>query len=256
QGFRHNNVLHGNHFRKDWQERVRTWFDQAGRKHSRRAARKEKAAKTAPRPLQLLRPAVRCTTVRYNMRIRQGRGFSLEELKTAGVNRKEALSIGIPVDHRRRNRSEESLKRNVERLTAYKERLIVLPRKHSGKKAKKVEKPSIVCFSREARAILRRSYLCHPALPQRSHEPSPARRRNSMLTRPFAMLALPSASQARSQLVQQRRQRRTRPRRNSRLATGSIYAHPVTLVPCKAGARQRAQAHSQQDLDRQRRPRY
>ena len=69
------------------------------------------------------------------MRIRAGRGFSLQELKTAGVNKKQALSIGIPVDHRRRNRSEESLERNVERLKAYKDRLILFPLK--SKKPKK-----------------------------------------------------------------------------------------------------------------------
>lgn len=42
-------VLHRNHFRKDWQSRVKTWFDQPGRKHSRRVARQEKAAKAGLR---------------------------------------------------------------------------------------------------------------------------------------------------------------------------------------------------------------
>lgn len=60
--------------------------------------------------------------------MRAGKGFSLAELKAAGIRRKEALSIGIPVDHRRRNLSEEGLKINVDRLTAYKARLIVFPR--------------------------------------------------------------------------------------------------------------------------------
>jgi large subunit ribosomal protein L13e len=53
-------------------------------------------------------------------------------MKEAGIGRKEALGIGIVVDHRRRNLSEEGKKINVERLKAYKERLIVFPRK-SGK---------------------------------------------------------------------------------------------------------------------------
>ena len=69
------------------------------------------------------------------MRIRSGRGFTLEELKAAGVQKKQALTIGIPVDHRRRNRSEESLERNVQRLKAYKDRLILFPLK--SKKPKK-----------------------------------------------------------------------------------------------------------------------
>ncbi|KAM0750241.1 ribosomal protein L13e [Meredithblackwellia eburnea MCA 4105] len=134
-GFAHNNVLHRNHFRKDWQSRVKTWFDQPGKKHSRRVARQAKAAKAGLRPVELLRPAVRAPTLRYNTKLRAGRGFTKAELKAAGIRTKEALSIGIPVDHRRKNRSEEGLKVNKERLEAYKARLIVFP-----KKAGKVKK--------------------------------------------------------------------------------------------------------------------
>lgn len=47
------------------------------------------------------------------MRVRAGRGFTFEELKAAGIAKKQALTIGIPVDHRRRNRSEESLARSL-----------------------------------------------------------------------------------------------------------------------------------------------
>jgi len=127
-GFAHNNVLHKNHFRKDWQRRVRTWFDQPGRKLRRRTARKTKAATLGVRPLSLLRPAVRGQTVRYNAKLRLGRGFTHAELKEAGIGRKQALGLGITVDHRRRNLSEEGKKLNVERLAAYKARLIVFPR--------------------------------------------------------------------------------------------------------------------------------
>jgi large subunit ribosomal protein L13e len=35
----------------------------------------------APRPAELLRPAVHCPTVKYNTRLRAGRGFTLEEIK-------------------------------------------------------------------------------------------------------------------------------------------------------------------------------
>ncbi|KAF8898814.1 ribosomal protein L13e [Infundibulicybe gibba] len=128
-GFRHNNVLHANHFRKDWQRRVRTWFDQPGRKLRRRTARKAKAATLGIRPLTQLRPAVRAQTVRYNRKVREGRGFTFAELKEAGIGRKEARGVGVIVDHRRRNLSEEGKKVNVERLKAYKARLIVFPRK-------------------------------------------------------------------------------------------------------------------------------
>jgi len=128
-GFAHNNVLPANHFRKDWQRRVRTWFDQPGRKLRRRNARKAKAAALGVRPLSLLRPAVRAQTIRYNTKVREGRGFTFAELKAAGINRKEALSIGVVVDHRRRNLSEEGMNLNVLRLKAYKENLILFPRK-------------------------------------------------------------------------------------------------------------------------------
>ncbi|KAI9311125.1 ribosomal protein L13e [Dichotomocladium elegans] len=126
---KHNNQLPNQHFRKDWQRRVKTWFDQPGRKKSRRIARVQKAARIAPRPVDgLLRPAVRCPTQRYNMRLRVGRGFTLDELKEAGIHRKVARTIGIAVDHRRRNKSQESLELNVQRLKAYKAKLIVFPR--------------------------------------------------------------------------------------------------------------------------------
>jgi len=134
-GFAHNNVLHQNHFRKDWQLRVRTWFDQPGRKVRRRQARQAKATTLGVRPLTLLRPAVRAQTIRYNRKVREGRGFTLAELKEAGIGRKEARGVGIVVDHRRRNLSEEGKALNVDRLKAYKERLIVFPRK--AKKPKK-----------------------------------------------------------------------------------------------------------------------
>ncbi|KAJ3007048.1 60S ribosomal protein L13 [Thoreauomyces humboldtii] len=127
---KHNNVLPNQHFRKDWQLHVKTWFDQPGKKKSRRVARIQKAAQLAPRPVDgLLRPAVRGQTVKYNMKLRAGRGFTLEELKAAGIRRKEARSIGVSVDHRRKNRSVEGLESNVQRLKEYGARLIVFPKK-------------------------------------------------------------------------------------------------------------------------------
>ena len=55
--------------------------------------------------------------------------------QSAGINRREALTIGIPVDHRRKNRSVESLELNVARLKTYKSKLIIFPKK-SGKSKK------------------------------------------------------------------------------------------------------------------------
>eukprot|EP00820_Chromera_velia_P026916 Cvel_35456.t1-p1 / transcript=Cvel_35456.t1 / gene=Cvel_35456 / organism=Chromera_velia_CCMP2878 / gene_product=60S ribosomal protein L13-1, putative / transcript_product=60S ribosomal protein L13-1, putative / location=Cvel_scaffold6485:1921-2596(+) / protein_length=165 / sequence_SO=supercontig / SO=protein_coding / is_pseudo=false len=133
---KHNNVLPNVHFRKWWQRYVKTWYDQPAKKQKRRQARKEKAAAIAPRPLAgKLRPTVHCPTQRYNMRLRAGRGFSLDELKAAGLSKTYAQTIGIAVDHRRKNRSQESLDRNTARLKAYLEKLVIFP-KNSGKPKK------------------------------------------------------------------------------------------------------------------------
>ncbi len=67
--------------------------------------------------------------MRYNRKLREGRGFTFGELKEAGIGKKEARSVGIVVDHRRRNLSEEGKKLNVDRLKAYKAKLVVFPRK-------------------------------------------------------------------------------------------------------------------------------
>ncbi|GBG27165.1 60S ribosomal protein L13 [Hondaea fermentalgiana] len=134
---KHNNVVPNQHFKKHgagggWQSRVRVTLDQPARKLRRRLARKAKAERVAPRPVNLLRPAVHCPTQRYNMKLRAGRGFTLDELKEAGISAKQARTIGIAVDTRRRNKSVESLQLNAQRLKEYKSRLIVFPRK-SGK---------------------------------------------------------------------------------------------------------------------------
>ncbi|KAJ6168405.1 Ribosomal protein L13e [Penicillium chrysogenum] len=87
-------------FHKDWQRRVRVHFDQPGRKHRRREARIAKAAAVAPRPVDKLRPVVRCPTIKYNRRVRAGRGFTLAELKEAGIPKKLAPTVGLqgPLD--------------------------------------------------------------------------------------------------------------------------------------------------------------
>ena len=64
-------------------------------------------------------------------------GNNLTGFKAAGIPRKLAPTIGISVDPRRQNLSEESLKANVERLQEYRKRLIVFPRRTGTKSAKK-----------------------------------------------------------------------------------------------------------------------
>ena len=127
---RGNNILPNAHFHKWWQRHVKTWFNQPARKNRRRLARQEKVAKNGTRPLGALRPAVHPPTQRYNLKIRYGRGFTFEELRAVGISPKVAGSIGIAVDHRRKNRCEETLRTNSARLTEYLNRLVVFPRKN------------------------------------------------------------------------------------------------------------------------------
>merc|ERR1712073_48091 len=122
-----NQMVPNAHFHKDWDSYVKTWFNQPARKERRRKARSLKAAKVAPRPVKTLRPIVRCPTFKYNIKDRAGRGFTLEELKGAGLTKKMALTTGITVDHRRKNKSLESLQRNVQRLKEYQSKLILFP---------------------------------------------------------------------------------------------------------------------------------
>merc|ERR1712198_215861 len=127
-----NNIIPNGHFHKDWQRWVKTWFNQPARKQRRRKSRQEKAHKIVPRPVRgPLRPIVRCPTFKYNTRVRTGRGFTIDELKAAGINKRAARTIGIAVDYRRRNKSVESLQQNVQRLKEYKSKLILFPKKQS-----------------------------------------------------------------------------------------------------------------------------
>eukprot|EP01103_Thecamoeba_quadrilineata_P020662 TRINITY_DN8_c0_g1_i1.p1 TRINITY_DN8_c0_g1~~TRINITY_DN8_c0_g1_i1.p1 ORF type:complete len:214 (+),score=40.10 TRINITY_DN8_c0_g1_i1:126-767(+) len=127
---KHNNVIPNSHFHKDWERFVKTWFDQPGKKKSRRDARAAKAARIFPRPVSgLLRPQVQCPTFKYNSRSRLGRGFTLAELQGAGIQPREAKNIGISVDRRRFNKSNESLQRNIRRLKEYRAKLVLFPKK-------------------------------------------------------------------------------------------------------------------------------
>lgn len=124
---RHNNQVPNQHFHKEWQLRVKTWFNQAARKQRRHNKRVAKAARCFPRPVESLRPIVRCPSQRYNMKLREGRGFSLAELKAAKISPRYARTIGIAVDPRRHNKSMESIKTNVARLEEYVKKLMILP---------------------------------------------------------------------------------------------------------------------------------
>ena len=132
---KHNNVVPNIHCHKKYLQssrgplKVRLTLNQATKKKSRRLARAARAAKLAPRPVNKLRPVVHCPTQKYNAKVRLGRGFTLEELKAAGLNAKYARTVGIAVDLRRSNRCNESLQANLARLEEYKKNLVVWTKK-------------------------------------------------------------------------------------------------------------------------------
>ncbi|KAF5208112.1 60S ribosomal protein L13-1 [Thalictrum thalictroides] len=86
---KHNNVIPNGHFKKHCQNYVKTWFNQLARKTRRCNARQKKAGRFSHTLL--------LATLKYKMKVRAGRGFSLEELKAAGIPKKLAPTI-----HRRR----------------------------------------------------------------------------------------------------------------------------------------------------------
>mmetsp|Transcript_1906 Transcript_1906/g.2849 ORF Transcript_1906/g.2849 Transcript_1906/m.2849 type:complete len:210 (-) Transcript_1906:277-906(-) len=138
---KHNNVIPNIHCKKKWHDstrgplKVKLSLNKASKKKSRRLTRAAKAAAIAPRPLQLLRPIVRAQTQKYSSKVRLGRGFTLAEVKAAGLTAAYARTVGIAVDHRRSNRSAESLDANVARLNEYKSKLVVFPKRRGTVKA-------------------------------------------------------------------------------------------------------------------------
>ncbi len=72
---------------------------------------------------------MRGQTRKYNLKLKFGKGFTLEEIKKAGLTAQFAPTIGIAVDHRRQNTSLEALQANVDRLKAYMSKMILFPRK-------------------------------------------------------------------------------------------------------------------------------
>lgn len=128
------------HLNKDWQEKVKTFFNQPGKKLRRRKIRAAKAKLTGPNPTHLLRPVVRGQTRRYNNKSKLGRGFTLAELKAAGIKGiNYARSIGIAIDVRRKDTCAETQKVNVERIKQYAAKMILYPRRKADKKPQVLE---------------------------------------------------------------------------------------------------------------------
>nr|XP_060615659.1 large ribosomal subunit protein eL13-like [Anolis sagrei ordinatus] len=76
----------------------------------------------------------KCPTIRYHTKVWASRGFNLDELWMAGINKKFAWMVGIAVDPRCQNRSTETLQTNIQRLKEYCFKLILFPRKPSAPK--------------------------------------------------------------------------------------------------------------------------
>ena len=126
---RHNNMIHNVHLKFDWADKVKTWYNQPGRKKRRRRLRARKAALNAPNPTHKLRPIVRGQTNKYNTKIKLGKGFTEKELKEAGIRGLSyARSLGIAVDLRRKDTSKETLDLNAGRIKEYISRMILYPR--------------------------------------------------------------------------------------------------------------------------------
>jgi large subunit ribosomal protein L13e len=125
-----NNRIPNDHLRKYWYHRVKTYFDDPARKLRRQKARAARAKKIAPRPVEgPLRPLVHCPTIRYNRRIRLGRGFTKDELIAAGIDTARARFLGIAVDKFRRHTKDTDIKQaNVARLTQFKAAMVRVKR--------------------------------------------------------------------------------------------------------------------------------
>ena len=134
-------MLHNVHLKFDWADKVKTWYNQPGRKKRRRLLRRIKARNVAPNPTHKLRPVVRGQTNKYNTKIKLGRGFTEKELREAGIKGLAyARSLGIAVDLRRKDTSKETLDLNAGRIKEYLSRMILFPRKE-GKPEKKPQVP-------------------------------------------------------------------------------------------------------------------
>ena len=120
-----NNRVPNDHLRKDWFRRIKFYFDDPARKKRRQTARAIRAKKIAPRPVEgPLRPLVHCPTVRYNRKVRLGRGFTVEEVKAAGFEPSRARFMGIAMDKFRVHTKDEIKQANIERLKAYKAKMV------------------------------------------------------------------------------------------------------------------------------------
>ena len=129
---KHNNQIPNIHCKKKYLQssrgplKVKLSLNQATQKKARRIKRAAKRAAAAPAPVEKLRPVVHCPTQKYSAKVRLGRGFTLEELTAVKLHPSYAQRVGIAIDWRRKNRSEETMTTNIQRLEEYKSKLVIL----------------------------------------------------------------------------------------------------------------------------------
>lgn len=109
-----------------------------------------------------MRPVVQSMTRKYAGKQRLRRGFTLAEVRAAKLSPAFARSVGIAVDHRRKNKSEELQALNVARLNAYKSKLILFPRR-AGKPKKGEVNDSTDAQVKGAKQNLNAAVLALPA---------------------------------------------------------------------------------------------
>ena len=144
--------------KKHWQRHVKTWFHHPFAVARRAASRKEKAEQLQKRPLYWFRPVVSCLTAKHSGQFRLGLGFTLEELKAAGLTVTDAKKFRIRVDKRRKDRNRETLEKNRDRLLMFKDALIVktpsIMKKISDDEKKRLNEKFAECEQIKTRAII------------------------------------------------------------------------------------------------------
>lgn len=113
-----NKAIVKNHFGKS-ALRYKEWHGLEVWEQIREKKRIIKAKKVFPKPVEWLRPIVRCRSIRYNRNERLGRGFTEEELKAAGLTIIKARGLQIAHDPRRKDSNKEAFDQNVERIKTY-----------------------------------------------------------------------------------------------------------------------------------------
>ena len=88
--------------------------------------------------------------------LKEGRGFSVSEVQSAGLNPGEAKILGIPVDTRRKSSNKENIEILKEYITSAKENKIRVPKpKQSSKGQRGRAQRSVTKAGQKTRGLVR-----------------------------------------------------------------------------------------------------